>query len=323
MLAKVKAFIVGMPTPTKVVAALLIVAVVGVGVYFGTKKDATPVNTADVASQATPQNVAVPQDDPDANSINGTGSASSTASSAPASPGASKPTIGKPSASANSGGTTIAKPAPTQATVTEQATPTKKPTQAAVQTPASQPKFVPKPVVPKPTQPAPVPAGQAGQSDLDSPLPAVGAGDKTVRQISGPNSTAPVDPIRTNAQGVLNPPTNVKRVGWWQDSGIPGGGAGSVALAGHIDDVSQGEGAAKAWIGYQPGQVVSLKLANGQTVKYSVTSNKHYAKASDFPADLINKLDGPETLVLVTCGGKFVGGALGYNDNIVVTAKRI
>jgi hypothetical protein len=35
---------------------------------------------------------------------------------------------------------------------------------------------------------------------------------------------------------------------------------------------------------------------------------------------LINAILGPQTLVVVTCGGLYIGGSFGYQDNIVITA---
>ena len=45
-------------------------------------------------------------------------------------------------------------------------------------------------------------------------------------------------------------------------------------------------------------------------------------KEKGFPAEELNRLDGPETLALVTCGGAFVGPPLGYADNIIAWATR-
>ena len=45
-------------------------------------------------------------------------------------------------------------------------------------------------------------------------------------------------------------------------------------------------------------------------------------KGSGFP-DVINDTDGENRLVLITCGGKFVGGQLGYEDNIITVAEPV
>ena len=38
---------------------------------------------------------------------------------------------------------------------------------------------------------------------------------------------------------------------------------------------------------------------------------------------MVNDTDGTNRLVLITCGGKFVGGALGYEDNIITVAEPV
>ena len=45
-------------------------------------------------------------------------------------------------------------------------------------------------------------------------------------------------------------------------------------------------------------------------------------KGSDFPPE-VNDATGPNRLVLITCGGQFVGGALGYADNIITVAEPV
>ena len=79
-------------------------------------------------------------------------------------------------------------------------------------------------------------------------------------------------------------------------------------------------GAADAWGHLHPGQQLVLVDAAGTRHSYLTLSVRAYDKARDFPAELINATTGPETLVLVTCGGPYVGGNTGYRDNVVITA---
>ncbi|MFD4433929.1 class F sortase, partial [Nocardia sp. NPDC058497] len=81
---------------------------------------------------------------------------------------------------------------------------------------------------------------ESGQRDLRPPVVAtVDHPDKPVTLTIGDDS-APTDPIATDTAGVLLPPQDVNRLGWWADSSLPGSGAGTVLITGHVDDVVQG-----------------------------------------------------------------------------------
>ncbi|NKS56345.1 sortase [Rhodococcus hoagii] len=167
------------------------------------------------------------------------------------------------------------------------------------------------------------PAGlPAVQQDLPKPVAAVHSGGDSPSSLQVAGRSIPIDTITTDAGGTLHPPQDITRVGWWVNSGLPGGGAGSVVVTGHINGTA-GDGAAHTWTTARNGDEIVLVDAAGAKLRYTVTSNTQYNKTTAFPVDLVNKLDGPETLVLVTCGGEFVGGALGYQDNQIVTAVRI
>ncbi|MBA3489085.1 MAG: class F sortase [Longispora sp.] len=134
-------------------------------------------------------------------------------------------------------------------------------------------------------------------------------------------TTQPVDAVAAFPDGTLNPPEDISRLGWWVDSGLPGQGSGSVVLAGHIDS-NRGKGTAHRWLELRADHLLVLVDATGGRHSYRVTETRSFDKASDFPADLINATTDPERLVLVTCGGPFIGGKTGYRDNVAITARR-
>lgn len=313
---KIKDTLASLPTAAKAGLALLLVALVAIAGFtmFGgsSKEDTATENTSAMTTDGA-QDVSVDVPDDETADLD-----SSKAPESEKPEKESKPTIAPPKA------TKVDKPKATAQTITRAPeTPTESPAPAPKAKPKDLPKdkFVPAPA-PKPLPKPKKPAGPQAQIN-QKPLPASGAGTGTPVTVNTPVGSAPIDPIRTDARGVLDPPKNVSRVGWWQDSGIPGEGAGSVVVTGHVDDISQGAGKAKAWSTLKPGQVVSLKLKKGAEIKYKITSVKHYNKGKQFPAGLLNKLDGPEKLVLVTCGGAFIGGPTGYADNIILTGDRI
>lgn len=135
------------------------------------------------------------------------------------------------------------------------------------------------------------------------------------------SASAPIVTITTNEDGVLLPPKNVARIGWWKHSDAPGDGVGgTIVMTGHINGDGQ-IGFAEKFIHLQAGNVVTLSSDNGAGHRYVVQSVEHYDKASGtLPTDRLNRLQGPEQLALITCGGEFVGAPLGYADNVIAWA---
>jgi hypothetical protein len=68
-----------------------------------------------------------------------------------------------------------------------------------------------------------------------------------------------------------------------------------------------------------PGDGVQVTLDDGTVLHYLVVERAKYDKY-ELPADRIWTNEGPETLVLITCGGRFNESARRYRDNIVVYA---
>ena len=65
-----------------------------------------------------------------------------------------------------------------------------------------------------------------------------------------------------------------------------------------------------------------LDLADGSTRTYQVVEQAMYPKTA-LPVDRVWATSGPETLVLITCGGDFNPEIRRYRDNIVVYAVPI
>ncbi|BDH57353.1 class F sortase [Tsukamurella sp. PLM1] len=161
----------------------------------------------------------------------------------------------------------------------------------------------------------------SAQSDLRPPVSATATESSAPATVTVGGTDAPVDAVATDAQGALYPPTDVARVGWWVDSALPGSGAGSIVITGHVDDARQGDGFAKRFSALAQGDRVTLRGKDGATVSYRVTRTASVTKGA-LPTDDLNRLDGPETLILVTCGGRFIGPPLGYENNDLVYAER-
>jgi hypothetical protein len=63
---------------------------------------------------------------------------------------------------------------------------------------------------------------------------------------------------------------------------------------------------------------VDVRLADGSARRYEVVARAQHDKRA-LPTELW-RTSGPETLVLITCGGSFDPERRRYADNIVVTA---
>jgi hypothetical protein len=69
-----------------------------------------------------------------------------------------------------------------------------------------------------------------------------------------------------------------------------------------------------------PGDRVHVRLADGVTAVFRVTSVRRYAK-SDFPAKTVYHTPGYAALRLITCGGTFDYSTRNYLSSIVVFAS--
>ncbi|GAB3126837.1 hypothetical protein GCM10027289_03410 [Tsukamurella serpentis] len=161
----------------------------------------------------------------------------------------------------------------------------------------------------------------SAQSDLRPPVTATASDPTTPVTVTADGADAPVDAVATDSQGALYPPTDVARVGWWVDSALPGSGKGSVVITGHVDDARQGTGFAKRFSALKRGDHVALTGKDGARIGYRVTRTASVNKGV-LPTDDLNRLDGPETLILVTCGGRFIGPPMGYENNDLIYAER-
>ncbi len=157
------------------------------------------------------------------------------------------------------------------------------------------------------------------QNNLPAPAPGANSEVKEMSMRIG-DRTAPVDLIQATDNNSLLPPQDVKRVGWYSASAIPGvNGAGSSLITGHINDATQGDGYAHQFTSLKEGDKVIVTV-NGEDRSFTVNAEPyHVPKGTQFP-DIVNQAEGDNQLVLITCGGQFVGGLLGYADNIIVTA---
>jgi hypothetical protein len=123
------------------------------------------------------------------------------------------------------------------------------------------------------------------------------------------------------AQGVLPIPEGLGDAAWWGvELGAP---KGASLLSGHVNWGGKTGPFNQLW-SIRQGQEVSVVDTAGGRWQYRVSDILTLHKAA-LPARALSLFgpDGPPRLVLVTCGGEYVGGTDVYRDNRIVTADLV
>ena len=126
----------------------------------------------------------------------------------------------------------------------------------------------------------------------------------------------PIRSVGLEQDGQLEIPDETE-VGWYGLGSSPGE-AGASVLAGHVS-WNRTTGPFFRLAELEPGATIGVGLADGTTREYQVVERAQYPK-QELPVDRIWTTAGPETLVLITCGGAFNPDIHRYFDNIVVYA---
>ncbi len=151
------------------------------------------------------------------------------------------------------------------------------------------------------------------------PAPPTPAVAPTSISIEAMGITFPVRAVGLQPDGQLEIPDETE-VGWYRLGAAPEE-PGATVLAGHVS-WNGVDGPFRELSTLEPGASVRLDLADGSTRQYQVIERTQYPKSA-LPADRIWATSGPETLVLITCGGDFNPEIRRYRDNIVVYAVPI
>ncbi|WP_216216242.1 class F sortase [Amycolatopsis aidingensis] len=121
--------------------------------------------------------------------------------------------------------------------------------------------------------------------------------------------------------GVLPIPDNLDEATWW--GAKLGAAQGAALLSGHVNWKQRPGPFEELWRD-RPGQRVSVVDTRGGRWVYRITEvlTLHKDELPEHAERLFGQ-DGPHRLVLVTCGGDYVGGSDGYRDNRIVTAELV
>ncbi|WP_116049929.1 class F sortase [Amycolatopsis palatopharyngis] len=173
------------------------------------------------------------------------------------------------------------------------------PAAATEEKPAEEPAEKPK------TQPPPPAAPPQGQRPNTIRLPDGGTATLVRKEIVGPNAVLPV-------------PENLGEATWW-GAGLGADGGASV-FAGHVNWQGRIGPFAELWQA-QVNEEVVVKDEAGKEWKYRVSQLVTVHK-DELPAkaDELFSQGGAHRIVLVTCGGRWLGGSTGYAENRIVIA---
>lgn len=132
----------------------------------------------------------------------------------------------------------------------------------------------------------------------------------------------PISATGVTRDGQMELPSDPQEIGWYRFGALPGDDVGSAVLGGHVDSVRHGTGPLERLAAVKAGSRVAVTSADGQRLLYRVTSVERISKAA-LPVDRLFDPTVPHRLVIVTCGGRYLPEAGGYEDNIVVIATQM
>jgi LPXTG-site transpeptidase (sortase) family protein len=126
-------------------------------------------------------------------------------------------------------------------------------------------------------------------------------------------------PIKSNEEGILDPPRDLTVAGWWSGGAAPGEAQGSAVLVGHAVR-NKGGGVFDDLGDLSRGDAIELEGAHS-TLTYRVQSNDLLSKAHlARNAEQIFDQTGAGRLVVITCGD-FDGTV--WRSNIVIIAAPV
>ena len=133
---------------------------------------------------------------------------------------------------------------------------------------------------------------------------------------------APVHPVGLADDGSIEVPSLARhnQAGWFDKSPTPGQYGPSV-LVGHAD-TRDGPSIFHRLAKVRPGARVEIRRRDDSVAVFEVNSVEKFKKA-DQPIDRIYADFSRPALRLITCGGEFKGGSIGYVDNIIVFASLV
>jgi hypothetical protein len=105
----------------------------------------------------------------------------------------------------------------------------------------------------------------------------------------------------------------------WYGFGPTPGEAGTAIIVGHVDTAEK-PAVFQRLREIETGKLIEVRRADRRVATFAVESVEAFPKTA-FPSDRIFADAGTPRLALITCGGAWVGGDVGYADNVIVFAR--
>ncbi|MEU2615349.1 class F sortase [Micromonospora sp. NPDC007271] len=132
--------------------------------------------------------------------------------------------------------------------------------------------------------------------------------------------TAPIMPVGQAKDGSIDvPPLSQHDQTGWYDRGPVPGEPGRAIIVGHVD-TKRGPAVFYRLGELKPGDRIEVTRADRSVVAFTVDTVEYFDK-THLPADRVYGDQGPPGLRLITCGGEWVGGRTGYEDNVIAFAS--
>jgi sortase (surface protein transpeptidase) len=162
-----------------------------------------------------------------------------------------------------------------------------------------------------------------GDSQRDSAErgPAEGLSPSVPMRISIPSIgvRAKVIKVGRAADGSIATPEvePAEATGWYRLGPTPGE-LGTAVIVGHVDTASR-PAVFHRLPELRKGKLIKVEREDHRVATFTVESVESFPKTS-FPAGRVFDSTDRARLVLVTCGGTWIGGRIGYSDNVIVFA---
>ena len=130
----------------------------------------------------------------------------------------------------------------------------------------------------------------------------------------------PVVPTGVSEDGQMEIPGDAGTAGWYRYGVAPADGMGRTVIAAHNGSPETPVGPLDAISGSRPGDEVRVVDQAGDHHGYRVTSVEHLDKHDVDFGPYFSRTSAP-TLVLVTCGGRWLPEEDTYSDNVIVIAE--
>jgi len=133
---------------------------------------------------------------------------------------------------------------------------------------------------------------------------------------------APIHDVGLARDGTIEVPavTRPNEAGWYDESPTPGQ-FGPAVVVGHVD-TKTGPAVFAKLADLEPGDRVEVTRRDRSVAVFEVNSVEQFDKGA-LPADRVYGDFSRPGLRLITCGGRWVGGSTGYQDNVVVFASLV